>query len=216
LLIVSANNKGGSGKTTALRLIAYQLASYPEYSGRLLAADFDLEQLNFSDYINDLNDYPAQTWENYIGSPYVPPPIQVLDIKKVNIKTYANSEKEICLCDTPPAVVSNDLDQMISIADIVIVPVRGNKDDVQGAARIINLRDKNKLNKTKAFINEYTGIPREEQAETYLRSLGVEVLTFPRSELMVTNFNVRRPWWIGSRVKFRQTVDDFINNLLSV
>lgn len=213
MLIGIANNKGGTGKSTLALLLASQLISYQEYEGRIVACDLDREQLNFSDMIHSINNYNPNAWKR-LTQGYTPGKIELIDTPM----NYVGSADQICICDMPPVLLSDPhIVPIVRTADLLIIPVRGSRSSVQGAERLIQIREaEGLLKRTRVVVNEWRGIPREQQVYDYLQSLGVAVLTLQRLESLTTNIDCDRPWFYALRNSTLEAIESLVSNILKM
>ena len=122
-VIACASQKGGSGKTTMAGHIAVQA----EISGAGPVAIVDTDpQGSLADWWNERKEeFPAfaHTFVSRIGE-------DIARLRDLGIK--------ICVVDTPPAITTT-IEQVIEIADLVVIPCRPSPHDLRAAGATVEL-----------------------------------------------------------------------------
>ena len=124
-VIACASQKGGSGKTTMAGHIAVQA----ELSGAGPVAIVDTDpQGSLADWWNERKEeFPAfaHTFVSRIGE-------DVARLRDLGIK--------ICVVDTPPAITTT-IEQVIEIADLVVIPFRPSLHDLRWSSSSASARN---------------------------------------------------------------------------
>jgi cellulose biosynthesis protein BcsQ len=181
--IVIANNKGGQGKTLLALLLIQHLISEGE---TVTACDLDRTQLNLTDCLQD---------------------------SKVKIFSRFNdiTTDSICIVDTPPHLDEN-LMNVITCADRLVVPITLGKHAVQGVRRIGELRGKHD---SKFVINAYDDSTIQRQAKDFLISQGFEFVgTIPRYKRLAYNIDCNLPWIAGFSPVHIKQIKKILNDLV--
>ena len=133
-VIACASQKGGSGKTTMAGHISVQA----EIAGAGPVAILDTDpQGSLADWWNERQeDFPAfaHTFVSRIGE-------DINRLKDLGIKT--------CVVDTPPAITTT-IEQVIEIADLVVIPCRPSPHDLRAAGATVELVER--LGKRLVFV----------------------------------------------------------------
>ena len=119
--IVTATQKGGSGKTTVIRNLAVAAAQQGQ---RVLLMDLDPQKSLF-------------TWWNRREAE----DIEMIDATVSEVEAILKEENDnfdLCYVDTPPSV-SDWLPQIIDISDLVFIPCKLSPDDIVAVQSTLKL-----------------------------------------------------------------------------
>ena len=134
LVIACASQKGGSGKTTMAGHIAVQA----ERAGNGPVAIVDTDpQGSLADWWNERKEeFPAfaHTFVSRINE-------DLAQLRDLGIK--------ICIVDTPPAITTT-IEQVIEVADLVVIPCRPSPHDLRAAGATVELVER--LGKKLVFV----------------------------------------------------------------
>lgn len=213
MLLTIANHKGGTGKTTTAMLLTSLAATIKAYQGKVYAADLD-EQLSFRRRVKEINTYDNLAWNKILTvKKFTFVPVEAVTDPLV----YAGDPSTICICDTPPSLMSAGASVAAAIAhaDLLIISTTSDRDAIQAAVRTATAGNRGILPSV-AVLTRVEGIIRDQLAEEYLQSKNVFTSTFViyKNNQLVTNIDTGRPWWVGMRAKARKTLITDIKRML--
>lgn len=188
MLIVSANHKGGCGKTFLSSLL-YGRARARKIEG-LVIADLD-EQESFK-----MRHENAVVTDNPLAHVGVP--------------------RNCCICDTPPSILSRpEIIKIIQAADVLVIPTFCDLESVNAAARVFSL--KGQKSKTVIVPNHWEGLSRETQALEYLETLGAtKILVLKKHNRIPLNFDTKTHWESGLTIFQREAISDLLDTILDI
>ncbi len=72
------------------------------------------------------------------------------------------------------------------------------------------------LSRTRVVINEWKGIPREQEVYDYAESLGVSVFKLQRLETLTTNMDYDRPWFYSMRTSILSDLEELMQDIMKM
>lgn len=184
MLIVSANHKGGCGKTFLASLL-FERALSREI--KVIISDLDEQQ---------------SLKRRYREAGFTDTPL-------LHVRTA-----DVCICDTPPSIIANpEILKIIRAADILMVPTFCDKESINATSRVVSLRAGEK-DKIVIVANHWEGLSRESQATQYLSGLGVKILLLKKYNRIPLNFDTNAKWDSGLLAYQREAVCTILDEIL--